>query len=186
MRLSFHLKAGGLDLATAALMLGGAALIAGSIAAGAMVLTPPVLDPQPVATEAVPTMIAPGRASATLAADRVATVLFVDAATGAGSAARAGDRVDVLGYFSRQIVGSESVTRMLLQDVPVLTVERSGASIALTLAVPHDGALLLQEAQAIGGRPFVTLRSVTVGPDVAGGPRSYSDTDLAARLAGVH
>ena len=112
-------------------------------------------------------------------------MLFVDASTGAGSATRSGDRVDVLGYFSRQVIGSESETRLLLPDVPVLTVDRSGPGVALTLAVPHDGALLLQEALAIGARPFVTLRSAQVLPDAVGVPRSFSDTDLADRLAGL-
>ena len=91
----------------------------------------------------------------------------------------------MLGYFSRQVIGIESITRVLLQDIPVLTVDRSGSGVALTLAVPHDGALLLQEAQAIGARPFVTLRSVRVAPNADGVPPSFSDTDLAGRLAGV-
>ena len=91
----------------------------------------------------------------------------------------------MLGYFSRQVIGSESETRLLLPDVPVLAVDHSGPGVALTLAVPHDGALLLQEALAIGARPFVTLRSAHVLPDAVGVPRSFSDSDLAARLAGL-
>jgi hypothetical protein len=74
---------------------------------------------------------------------------------------------------------------MLLQDVPVLAVDRSRPGMALTLAVPPDGALLLQEAQAIGARPFVTLHSIGGGSVADGVPRSFSDTDLADRLAGV-
>jgi Flp pilus assembly protein CpaB len=120
-----------------------------------------------------------------LPAGRVAAVLFVDVAAGAGSAARSGDRVDVLGYFSRQITGSDNVTRLLLQDVPVLTIDRSGASVALTLALSQDAALLLQEAQALGARPFVTLRSVN-GASALAPSTTLSDADLAGRLAGGH
>jgi Flp pilus assembly protein CpaB len=136
-----------------------------------------------VLTSPTPGVVA-NRPSVALSAERVASVLVVDAATGAASAARAGDHVDVLGYFSRQSIGPESVTRVLLQDVPVLTVDRSGASVALTLEVPHDGALLLQEAQAIGARPFVALRSAQSVSDAQAAPGSFSDTDLARRLAG--
>jgi hypothetical protein len=185
----FFLKsAGGVDLATGALILGGVALIAVSfIAAGALLAPATVADPGVAvdASLAGPTPTLASRASVALSADQVATVLFVDATTGAGSAARTGDRVDVLGYFSRQVIGSESITRLLLPDVPVLTVDHSGPGVALTLAVPHDGALLLQEALAIGARPFVTLRSVQVIQAAPGVPPSFSDTDLAKRLAGL-
>lgn len=171
---------GGLDLATGALILSGVVLIVGALVAAASLLAhPTVVEPSAVS----PPALTPGaRPSVALAADQVATVLFVDASTGAGSATRSGDRVDVLGYFSRQVIGSESETRLLLPDVPVLTVDHAGPGIALTLAVPHAGALLLQEALAIGGRPFVTLRSAH-GAD--GVPRSFSDSDLANRLAGL-
>jgi Flp pilus assembly protein CpaB len=189
MRLSLQrLKpAGGLDLATAALITSGVAVIAVALVAGAMLLAPAAaVGPSAVEPDAtVPAPAVAGPPSVAVSTDRVATVLRVDAAMGAGAAARSGDRIDVLGYFSRQDIGSESVTRMLLQDVPVLTVDRSGPGVALTLAVPADGALLLQEAQAIGARPFVALRSVGVLPSAEGVPRSYSDTDLANRLAGV-
>ena len=189
MRLStFFVPAGGLDLATGGLILGGVALIAASLVA-VSALRPPAPDVLPSAAEpglAPPQAPTLGtRPSVALSTDQVATVLFVDAAAGAGSAARPGDRVDVLGYFSRQVIGVESITRVLLQDIPVLTVDRSGSGVALTLAVTHDGALLLQEAQAIGAHPFVTLRSVQVVPQAEGMPPSFSDTDLAARLAGV-
>src|SRR5471032_3075116 len=98
-------------------MLGGVALIVGSfIAAGALLAPPTVVDPGVAvdASLAAPTPTLASRASVALSADQVATVLFVDATTGAGSAARTGDRVDVLGYFSRQVIGSESITRLLL------------------------------------------------------------------------
>jgi Flp pilus assembly protein CpaB len=171
---------GGLDLATGALILSGVVLIVGALIAAASLLThPTVVEPSAVST---PALTPEARPSAALAADQVATVLLVDASTGAGSATSSGDRVDVLGYFSRQVTASAGETRLLLPDVPVLTVDRSGPSIALTLAVPHAGALLLQEALAIGARPFVTLRSAH---GAGGVPQSFSDADLADRLAGL-
>jgi Flp pilus assembly protein CpaB len=181
--------AGGLDLATGALILSGVVLIVGSLVAAASLLAPAtVIQPSSPdeSTLSAPALTPGSRPSVALAADQVATVLFVDASTGAGSATRSGDRVDVLGYFSRQVLGSESETRLLLPDVPVLTVDHSSPGVALTLAVSHDGALLLQEALAIGARPFVTLRSVHVLPDAEGMPRSFSDSNLADRLAGRH
>jgi len=190
-RLSFKF-AGGLDLATPALILSGVALVCASFVAAATQLAAPaapaaVVEPSAAVEPdvAAPAPSLPGRPSAGLSADQVATVLFVDASMGAGTAARSGDHVDVLGYFSRQVIGSESLTRTLLQDALVLSADHSGPTVALTLAVPHAGALLLQEAQAIGARPFVTLRSAHAGPEAEGVAPSFSDTDLAARLAGV-
>jgi Flp pilus assembly protein CpaB len=175
---------GGLDLATGALIVGGAVLIAASLVAAVVFLTPPAVEAPSVSAPPVATQVAlASRPSVVLPADRVAAVLYVDAGAGAGSAARSGDRVDVLGYFSRQVTGSENVTRLLLQDVSVLTIDRSGANVALTLAVSQDAALLLQEAQALGVRPFITLRSVNSASALA--PSStLSDADLVGRLAG--
>jgi Flp pilus assembly protein CpaB len=176
-------SAGGLDLATGALIGGGALLIAASIVAAVLVIAPPVSGvPSP---EPVPLSGGPGRlsASANLPSDRVAAVLTLDVGSGAGGAARTGDRVDVLGYFSRQITGAEAVTRVLVQDVPVLNIDRSGASVALTLAVPEQSAVLLQEAQALGARPFVTLRPAQYTAQL---PSSFSDADLATRFTERH
>jgi Flp pilus assembly protein CpaB len=103
---------------------------------------------------------------------------------GVGAAAQPGDHVDVLGYFSRQVTGADNVTRLLLQDVGVLTVDRSGAGVALTLSVSQDAAVLLQEAQALGAHPFVTLRPVDSSSGSATSLTTFSDADLAARLAG--
>jgi hypothetical protein len=168
----------GFDAATAGLILGGAMLIAASIVAAASLLAPPRLS-SPVAEEPAPTPVVTGRTSAALPADRVATVLTVDAAAGAAGAARPGDHIDILGYFARPATGAEAITRVLLADVPVLGIDRSGSSVALTLAVPQESALLLQQAQALGAQPFVALRPPN---PVAAVPSSFSDTDLANRL----
>lgn len=171
----------GLDFLTLLLLACGAALLL-TAAIGAWVLLAPPAAPESEAV-AAPTATA-DRAAAALPADQVATVLYVDAAVGAGVATRGGDRVDVLGYFARQVTGSGGLTRVLLQDVPVLNTSRAGNTVALTLAVSQDSALLLHEAQALGARPFVTLRSERVGGSAAGLPASFSDADLAERLAG--
>jgi Flp pilus assembly protein CpaB len=182
MRLQF---ARGLDLGATALIAGGVVLVA---AAGMAVVVyiASTVSPAPVAPAPIPAAVnAPGRVAETLPSDKVATVLLVDAGSGAGAAARAGDRVDILGYFSRKTTGDQSVTRLLLQDVSVLSATRNGASVALTLAVAHDAALLLQEAQAIGGRPLVTLRAAQATADAPELAAHFSDTDLADRLAGT-
>jgi hypothetical protein len=90
--------------------------------------------------------------------------------------------VDVLGYLSRQITGGDAATRVLVQDAQVLGVDRSGSAVALTLAVPQDAALLLQESQALGARPLVTLRPTTGAAEM---PSAFTDSDLARRLAGA-
>ncbi len=178
--------AGGVDLATAALIVSGAVLIAASIVIGivllapAGVVTPIIAEPAPSPTDTI------GRTSVALTADHVAAVLSVDASAGAGVAARAGDHVDVLGYFARQVTGAESITRVLLHDVPVVTVDRSAASVTLTLAVPQAEALLLQEAQALGARPFVLLLPGPAQSAAADQPITFSDADLANRLTGTH
>ena len=174
--------AGGIDLATGALILGGAGLVAASIVATFVLLAPGPSEAAPAAEPApapVPSVVL--RASAALPPDRVAAVLTVDVGAGAGGVARSGDHVDVLGYFPRQVTGNEAITRVLVQDVPVLTADRAAAGVALTLAVPPDSALLLQEAQALGARAFVTVRPIQESADL---PASFSDSDLANRLTG--
>jgi Flp pilus assembly protein RcpC/CpaB len=161
----------GLDFATGALLLGGAGLVAASIVAGVILLAPPSAPAAPEA-EPTPTALPINRASAALAPDHVGTVLSVDAAAGASSAVRPGDHIDVVAFFARQ-----ATTRVVLQDVPVLSVDRSGPNIALTLSVPQTSALLLQEAQALGGHPFVMLRPIQ---STAALPNSFSDSDLTA------
>jgi Flp pilus assembly protein CpaB len=111
--------------------------------------------------------------------DRVAAVLTVDSSGGAGGATRSGDHVDVLGYFPRQVTGADAVTRVLVRDAPVLTADRARAGVALTLAVSQESALLLHEAQALGARPFVTVRPVQQTAEL---PATFSDRDLMGWL----
>ena len=179
-------SAGGLDLITAALIASGAALIAASIVVAVVLLEPVSTAPPAVVAPAPLPAEAAGRTSVALPADRVAAVLNVDASAGAGAAARSGDHVDVLAYFSRQVTGAENITRVLLRDVPVVSVARSAANVALTLAVPQTDALLLQEAQTLGARPFVLLLPGAGQPATADQPASFSDADLATRLTGTH
>jgi hypothetical protein len=175
---------GGFDVATAGLIIGGAALLAVSIVAAVVLMTPPRAPGSTALVEVTPTPLITGRTSAALPPDHVATVLTVDAAAGAAGATRMGDRIDILGYFSRRATGAEAVTRVLLSDVTVLNVDQSGTSVALTLSVPQESALLLSEAQALGAQPLVALRPLQPAVDL---PASFSDSDLATRLsAGGH
>jgi Flp pilus assembly protein CpaB len=171
--------AGGFDLAAAGLILGGAILLAASVVATVALLAP-ARPPETAAI--VPTAVprAAGRTSASLPADRVATVLKLETGSGAAAATRPGDHIDVFAYFTRQVTGADPVTRVLLSDVPVLGVDRSGNNVALTLEMPPESALSLQEAQALGAQPFVALRPVQ---PVAEMPTGFSDTDLANRLS---
>jgi hypothetical protein len=166
---------GGLDLTTGALLLGGAALLALSLVGAFVLLAPAAADPTP-APESV--------AVDAVTADHVVAVLTVDGTSGAATALQAGDHVDVLGYFSKQLTGTAGFTRVMVHDVAVLTSERSGTNVALSLALPRDAAMLLQEAQALGARPFVTLRAAGSPVDAEPAQATFSDADLAARLAG--
>ena len=165
---------GGLDPGTGALILGGACLVAAAVIGAVVVLAPPSAEPAPTPS---PTSVE--RPAAALAPDQVATELTVDLGAGAGAAVRPGDHIDVLGYFPHQVTGADAVTRVLLRDVRVMAAQRAGRTAALTLAVPQPSALLLQEAQALGARPFVSLRGVDEDGEL---PASLSDSDLAARL----
>ena len=174
-------RAGGLDLTTAVLLAGGVVLLAAAIAAGVSLRmpSPGTATSQPTAASQ---MIAQGaRPAAAVPADRVAAVLYVNSGLGAGAAIRVGDRIDVLGYFASTATQPENTTRVLLQDVLVLATQAMGSDIALTLALQQSEALLVNEVQALGVRPFVTLpaaRTGTIPP-----PSSFTDSDLAARLA---
>jgi hypothetical protein len=174
--------AGGLDLMTAALLLGGAVLVAAAIIAIVSLLlpTPPAPAPEP-ATTARATIVPGARPAAALPPDRVAAVLYVNAGIGAGAAVRGGDRIDVLGYFSSSATQTENTTRTILQDVLVLSKETVGSNVALTLALHQSEALLINETQALGVRPFVTLPALR--PESAASPAMFTDSDLAARLA---
>jgi hypothetical protein len=126
---------GAVDPSGVGLLALGVALVAASLVAALVILLPPARPeaaPAPAALEVPP--------------NRVATVLNVEASAGAAAAARPGDRVDVLGYFSRQVTGSDGVTRRLLEDVAVLSVGREGSRTTLTLAVEQESALMLQQA----------------------------------------
>ena len=152
----------------------GAVLLAAAIVGVLVVLQPVAAGPaQPTAEPA--TQLTP-----VVPPDRVATVLRVDATGGAAAVAHVGDHVDVLGYFSRQVTGGENVTRLLVADVPVMAVAPDGSGAGLTLAVPQATALLLHEAQALGARPFVVLRSGAGGETTY--PSSLTDSELAERL----
>jgi hypothetical protein len=170
---------GGLDLTTGTLLLGGAALLALSLVGAFVLLAPPAAKPTPP-----PEPVAESRAADALTADHVVAVLTVDGSSGAATAVQAGDRVDVLGYFSKQLTGTVGFTRVMVHDVPVLTSERSGTNVALSLALPRDAAMLLHEAQALGARPFVTLRAVGSAVDAEPAQATFSDSDLAIRMAG--
>lgn len=168
---------GGVDALTLALLVAGAALLAVALLAAVELVSPPAAEVQP-APAVEPT------SSPTAASDRVSTVLSLDAgaASGAAYVTRAGDRVDVLGYFPQQVTGNQGLTRLILQDATVLSVARSGNVVALTLSVTQDAALLLQEAQALGARPYIALRSAQTAAGADGMPARFSDADLATRV----
>src|SRR5690348_15522542 len=99
--------AGGLDLATGALLLGGALLVAAAIVAAVVTLSPPQPTPVPETGVAAPSGDTQRPASA-LSADRVATVIALDPTAAAAGATRAGDHVDLLGYFPKAASSGES------------------------------------------------------------------------------
>jgi hypothetical protein len=172
MRLNFARLDG---LAVILLVVGVVALAASMYAALRMIapLAPPATAPASTSTVVAPPV---------LAADHVATSLNVDAGLDSAAAARPGDHVDILGYFSRQVTGGEGMTRVLLTDVAVLGVGRDAGRVALTLALRQEEALLLQQVQALGVRPFVALRSARAPLGSEALPTAITDRDLTLRL----
>ena len=124
---------GGADALTLGLLVAGAALLAIALVAAFELLVPAAPPSQQQAETATTQPALPGSS--------VATVLYVDVANGAGSATRAGDHIDVLGYFPRQVAGVEGVTRLLLQDVSVLNVNRTGSTSRRSAAGASPSAL---------------------------------------------
>jgi hypothetical protein len=167
-----------LDAVAVALLATGVVALVVSVFTAIWLVAPPA----PASPAAAPTAVGTAEPERTTPSDHVATILHVDAATDSAAAARPGDHVDILGYFSRQITGSDSMTRALLTDVTVVGVARDAGRVALTLGLRQEDALLLREAQAIGVRPFVTLRSAQPPAAINVPPPAITDRDLTARL----
>jgi Flp pilus assembly protein CpaB len=167
-----------LDVVAVALLAAGVLALAVSFYAALALFAPPVVpsDNAPVPSTPQPTD------RATLPSDHVATMLHVDAGVDSSAAVRPGDRVDILGYFSRQVTGTEGMTRPLLANVAVMNTGRDGGRVSLTLALQPDDAVLLQEAQAIGVRPYVALRSAHASASADMRPAPVTDRDLTTRM----
>lgn len=126
---------------------------------------------------------APDRLTRQLPAGQVAFVVRLDRTLDAGGAVQAGDRVDVLAFFSASVTGGEALTRSLVRDSLVLSSVRQSDVQAMTLAVTPDQAVLLQQAEQLGGRQFVVLRP-TQGPAPKPSIEAFGDRDLESWLSG--
>jgi hypothetical protein len=155
------------DALTLLLMVLGATLLAMAIV-GAVVLAQPGAPPPALVVDGPP--------------EEAATLLGVDATPGTASLLRVGDHVDVLGYFVGQASGQDNVTRVLLADVAVVSIAQDGGRAALTLALSPASALVLHEAETLGVKPLVVLRSET---GAVAYPAALADSELVARLSGT-
>jgi hypothetical protein len=157
-----------MDALTLLLIFLGATLLATAIV-GSVVLAQPSPAPPPPAAAEPP--------------DLVTTQVGIDATVGTAAALRAGDHVDVLGYFVGQASGQDDTTRLLIADVPVVSVTRSSGTAALTLALAPDSAQLLHEAETLGVKPLVVVRALD--PGAVEYPAQLTDSELVTRLSEV-
>lgn len=132
--------------------------------------------PKPDAASGTSTLAA-GRISVQLPPGQVAFVVRADSNAGASSAVRPGDRVDILAFFSAEAAGGQAMTRALVRDTVVLAAERERDTQAVTLAIAPDQVLLLQQAELLGARPFVVLRSGQ-GRAAAAGPNAVTEREV--------
>jgi hypothetical protein len=155
-----------MDALTLLLIGFGATLMAGAIAGIVVLVTEASPVPPSSAIEPPP--------------DQVPTHLSSDAPGGTAALARVGDHVDVLGYFAGQPVGQDHFTRLLIADVAVIAIVEDNGHPTLTLGLPQASVVVLREAEALGARPFVVLRSNSGPVDY---PSALNDSELAGRLS---
>lgn len=155
------------------------ALLMLALGGTAFMLTARAPDPERPAIAAAPT---PDRLSGQVRQGQVAFVVQLDPTVGSGSVIRAGDRVDVLAYFPTQVTGGGAVTRTLVRDAAVLVAGRQKDASVATVGVTAEQALLLQQAEQLGGRRFALLRSPQ-GPPASVMPETFTDHDLETWMA---
>ena len=124
--------------------------------------------------------------SARVPPGQVATALRVSRSEGVAGALRPGDTIDVLAAFADRVSGGSPSTRILMREKLVYAVALEGDIQSVTLVMPPEEALLLQDALQIGARPYLVLRSAA-GLGGAEAPSAFGDEALSAwigRLAG--
>ncbi len=92
---------------------------------------------------------------------------------------RAGDTITLLGFFPSQ-GALPATTRPLLPKVLVLQAMRQAEAEVLQLSVAPGDALLLQQAEQLGVKPFAVLRSASDGGSA--GLTSVTDADATRWL----
>jgi Flp pilus assembly protein CpaB len=124
--------------------------------------------------------------SARVPPGQVATALRVSRSEGVAGALRPGDTIDVLMAFTDRASGVSPTTRVLMREKLVYAVALEGDVQSVTLVMPPEEALLLQDALQVGARPYLVLRSAA-GLGGAEAPFALSDEALSAwigRLTG--
>ena len=106
----------------------------------------------------------------------------LDAVGGVGGAIRAGDAIDLYAHFPPQAGGAQPTTRVLLRDALVYGAAKDPNALTVTLAMPPERAVLIQQALRQGARPFAAVRSPRTA---ASAGEVFDDSDLATWLTRV-
>jgi Flp pilus assembly protein CpaB len=97
--------------------------------------------------------------SARVPSGQVATALRVSRSEGVAGVLRPGDTIDVLAAFAARVTGGATVTRVLMREKLVYAVALDSNTLSVTLVMPSEEAILLQDALQVGARPYLVLRS---------------------------
>jgi hypothetical protein len=121
--------------------------------------------------------------SGRIPAGQVATALRFGRVESVSGRIRAGDTVDVYAFYSER-AGAAATTRVLMREKLVYTASESPEAISLTLAMPPDEAVSLQDALLAGARPYAVLRSGR-GLSQRAAPESFGDDSLSSWITQV-
>jgi hypothetical protein len=121
--------------------------------------------------------------SGRIPAGQVATALRFGRVESVGGRIRAGDTVDVYAFYPERASGG-AATRVLMREKLVYTASESPDAISLTLAMPTDEAVRLQDALLAGARPYAVLRSGR-GMSERAAPESFGDDSLSSWITQV-
>ena len=158
----------------------GIGLLLLALAATAIALNPrPSTSNSPVESELIGTQ---PNLSARVPAGQVATALRLSRTEGAAGAIRPGDTIDVYAFFPQRATGGAPSTRVLLREKLVYAATQEMDLQSVTLVMPPQEAVLLQDALQIGARPYATIRS-SKGMPVNEAPVVFGDEALAAWIA---
>jgi hypothetical protein len=142
-----------------------------------------VANPRSSTSDEQPGAAAPLTIAQRIPADQVATSIRLSQVESVAGALRAGDPIDVYGFYPERLTGDVAATRTLLRQKLIYTTTQDPEGQSVTLAMPPQEALLLEEALRMGARPYAVLRSRS-GMSGASDAPNVLDTNALAAMVG--